>query len=190
MEILILNPFSVFFLEIFSFPIPLAGRCLFTLLSQQTASKNKTVLDTAKNIDCRELFMDNHLSDVILQCKNKEFPAHRFILSCRSSVFNRMFRAGMKENEEGRVIIEDMEPEVLEELLRFIYCTEVSTSIDEICSELFEAADRFDIEALKILCENEMIKKVDTENALEMYMQAELHEAELLKEKSFDVIRQ
>lgn len=96
----------------------------------------------------------------------------------------------MKEMEEGRVVIEDMEPVVLDELLKFIYCSEVSPNLEEMSYDLFEASDRFDIEPLKIICENEMTKRVNADNALEMYMMAELHSANLLKEKSFDVIRQ
>ncbi len=160
------------------------------MVSQQTAARNKAILDTAKHIDCSQFFKSDYLSDVVLECKDKVLKAHRFILSCRSSVFNRMFRSGMKENEEGRVVIEDMEPEVLEELLKFIYCSELSTLTDDLCLGLFEASDRFDVEPLKIICENEMVKKVNPDNALEMYMMAELHDAKLLKEKSFDVIRQ
>lgn len=146
-------------------------------------------MDAAMNVDCKEFFLSDYLSDVVIECKGKQYPAHRFILSCRSDVFNRMFRVKMKEMEEGRVTIEDMEPEVLEELLRFIYCSTVSSDVGDHCLELFEAADRFNIEPLKILCESELVNKVVPENALEMYMTAELHGATLLKEKAFDVIR-
>lgn len=159
------------------------------MISQQVATRNKAILDSAQNVDCSEFFLSDYLSDVVIECKGKTFPAHRFILSCRSSVFNRMFRIGMKEVEEGKVVIEDIEPEVLEELLRFIYSSQVSPSIDTICVELFQAADKYDIEALKVICEQEMTSKVDAENALEMYMTAEVHDAKLLKEKAFDVIR-
>ncbi|CAL8073096.1 unnamed protein product [Orchesella dallaii] len=164
------------------------GRCLYSMVSQRVAFQNKAILETAKNIDCKDFYLSEDLSDVVLVCKGQKFPAHKFLLSCRSSVFDRMFRVSMKEVAEGRVVIEDMEPQVLEEMLRFMYCGHIST-LEEFCIDLFQAADKYDIEPLKILCENEMTNRVSPENAIEMYMTAELHDAKLLKEKAFEVIR-
>ena len=153
------------------------------------AIRNKAIADTAQQVDCKEFLMSDYLSDVVIECKGKQYPAHRFLLSCRSSVFNRMFRVRMKEVNEGRVVIEDMEPEVLEELLQFMYSGQVSAKVGDICVELFQAADKYDIEPLKVICELEMTKKVTPENALEMFMAAEVHDAKLLKDRAQDEIR-
>jgi len=166
------------------------GRCILAICPQHVESRSRGVISSATQVDCKDFFMSDYLSDVVIECRGQKYPAHRFLLSCRSSVFNRMFQVGMKEVEEGRVVIEDMEQEVLEELLRFMYCGSVtSTLIGEICVELFQAAHKYDIEPLKVICEGVMIGKVNPENALEMYITAEVHDAQHLKERASDEIR-
>ena len=49
------------------------------------------------------------------------FIAHKVILSARSRVFSALFEHEMQENINSRVHIEDAEPNVVEEMLRFIY---------------------------------------------------------------------
>ncbi len=62
-------------------------------------------------------------SDVILVAAGgQRFQAHRSILSARSSVFRAMFsHPELAENQTREVQMDDVEPEVLGALLRFIY---------------------------------------------------------------------
>jgi len=86
------------------------------------------------------------------------------------------------------VVIEDIESDVLQELLRFMYTGEVS-SIGEICEELFQAAHKYDVEPLKVMCEIAMIGKINPQNALEMYTLADVHDSKKLKDKALEEIR-
>ena len=58
------------------------------------------------------------------------FTAHKAILSNRSSVFSAMFDDSSKfvEASTGEVIVEDIERDVFEDLLRFIYTDEAPDS--------------------------------------------------------------
>ena len=57
---------------------------------------------------------------------NRVFPAHRFMLSIRSLVFNEMFsKADTIEARTGRVVIEDLQPETVESLIEFVYTDQV-----------------------------------------------------------------
>ena len=79
-------------------------------------------------------------SDVVLRVGNKDFQAHKCILSARSPVFGAMFQHDMKEAKENHVDIEDVEVEVFEVMLRFIYTDKISS--DDVTIDLLKAADK------------------------------------------------
>lgn len=87
------------------------------------------------------LFESQKFSDVILCVIGKEFFAHKAILAARSPVFAAMFEHEMEEKKQNRVEITDMDPEVLKEMLKFIY-TGKAPSIDKLDSDLLAAADK------------------------------------------------
>lgn len=60
-------------------------------------------------------------------CGHRELPVHRFMLAARSSVFNAMFSAAETiEARTGRVVIEDLQPETVESLVKFVYTDKVN----------------------------------------------------------------
>ena len=64
----------------------------------------------------------DHLCDVTLVTKDdKEFKAHRNILSAASPFFCKLLQSDMKENREGIVRFEEISGAVLEDVLEFIY---------------------------------------------------------------------
>ena len=66
------------------------------------------------------------LKDVYFDVGDREFKAHKSILALRSPVFAAMFEHPTKEKMTNRVVIEDIEPSVFQELLRFIYTGRLS----------------------------------------------------------------
>ena len=69
------------------------------------------------------LFLNEDMSDLKILCDEKEFPAHRFILSVRSPVFKTMFHgfANFTETTSKTIPIEDTDAETMEKFLRFLY---------------------------------------------------------------------
>ena len=62
------------------------------------------------------------LCDVTLVTKDdKEFKAHRNILSATSPFFCKLLQSYMKENREGIVRFEEISGAVMEDVLEFIY---------------------------------------------------------------------
>ncbi|KAJ7385687.1 hypothetical protein OS493_013715 [Desmophyllum pertusum] len=59
--------------------------------------------------------------DVKLSVQGKTFPAHRNVLSANSEFFKALFANEMKENAENIVHMDEFEPQVLEELLTYMY---------------------------------------------------------------------
>jgi speckle-type POZ protein len=102
-----------------------------------------------------ELFNSMQISDVILNIRGREFPAHKVILAARSKYFAAMFEHPMKEQSTNQIEIEDIKPEVFQELLRFIYTGRISTAkMKTMAAGLFIAADKYLLDDLKMKCEN------------------------------------
>ena len=115
--------------------------------------------------------------------KEKTFHAHKVILSARSRVFSALFQHDMQENINSRVDIEDAEPNVVEEMLRFIYTGKVK-DLNLIACELFKISDQYLLDGLKLICEDTLCKSLSVENVLEMISLADLHNAKTLKTKA------
>ena len=106
---------------------------MISLKEQNLNQRNQNYLDCLKS---------GQHSDVVFDVGGKEFQAHKLILSIHSPVFAAMFAHNdVKEAQEGKVVITDIEPDVFQELLNCIYSEQ--TVIKDYCvAELFVAADK------------------------------------------------
>ena len=91
-----------------------------------------------------------------------------------------MFESNMKEKITGSVEVEDMDPDVFEDLLKYIYSGE-SPNIDLHLEELFAAADQYQLEKLKELCELKLCLKLEVSNCIDLLILGDLHHATNLK---------
>ena len=120
-----------------------------------------------------ELFNSKEMSDVQIKCGDQTFDAHQLILSTRSPVFQGMFQAEMKEKKCGHVDIEDLKPEVVSEMLKFIYSwkcegiNDIKTSDQDII-DLIEAAEKYQLGFLKHLCEDALCTRIKVESSLKV----------------------
>ena len=80
--------------------------------------------------DIEKIYFNKDHSDVIIECGEEKFECHKNILAARSPVFKAMFEANMKEANSGTVEIDGIEPNVLSEMLHFIY-TGKSPNLDK-----------------------------------------------------------
>ena len=130
------------------------------------------------------LFNSMQFSDVSFNICGREFRAHKIILATRSEVFAAMFKHPTKENSNNQVKIEDIEPEVFDQLLRFIYTGRVSTAtMESMVANLFIAADKYLLGELKKECENYMLHHMSPDYCLVLLLHGDLQKpTELLKE--------
>ena len=91
--------------------------------------------------DLHSLLDSGDFSDVVLVVGAKEFRVHKNILAARSDVFRAMFSSDMAEQVTSRVVIEDIEVEVMELLLAYVYGDRIP-GLDENTMELMIAADK------------------------------------------------
>ena len=111
------------------------------------------------------------LSDVYFDVGDREFKAHKSILALRSPVFAAMFEHPTKEKLTNRVVFEDIEPDVFQELLRFIYTGRLSLStMNVMATEILAAANKYLLDQLKIECENHLIYRMSADNCLDILL--------------------
>lgn len=137
--------------------------------------------------DFQNLLDNSVYSDVTLVCGQREFPVHKAILSSRSKVFQAMFEHKMLENERSRVLIEDIDGEIMHEILRFIY-TGKTQNIEKIADALLPAADKYCLERLKVQCEETLCTTIDKDNVVDTLILADLHSATQLRQQAIDFI--
>ena len=90
-------------------------------ISGQMHSASFKVPESRLSDDFEHLFESSQFADVTLTCNSREFQCHKAILTARSPVLAAMFEHEMKERQLNLVQIEDMDPEVMADMLRFIY---------------------------------------------------------------------
>merc|ERR1719154_1070198 len=136
-----------------------------------------------------KLFNNKELSDVEIECDGEIFNCHQAILSTRSDVFWAMFQADMTESLTKKVDIEDIDSEVVRELLHFIYTGSVNENVlKEKARELLAAADKYQLDVLKNICEDYLCSNIQINNAVENLVFGDLHQASKLRSRAMKVI--
>lgn len=118
--------------------------------------------------DFGNLFNNDEHSDFVLKCGEKSFFVHKAVLAARSDFFAGMLRSNMKERNESTGKIENVEPDILELVLRYMYSGELAQLSMETTPKVYNAADRFGVEPLKVKCYSLLVSNLltgDDENS-------------------------
>lgn len=134
------------------------------------------------------LFLSSEFSDVTLHIEGKNYPAHKNILAARSPVFKAMLTNDMKEKQTNHIEIKDMSKQVFTEMIRYIY-TGQPQNLNTLSAELLAAADKYDLQDLKTMCEKDLYEKLSLETAVNTLMTAYMHHAENLKIQALQYIK-
>ncbi|VAI63927.1 unnamed protein product [Triticum turgidum subsp. durum] len=147
-------------------------------------------------------------ADVTFEVSGERFAAHRCVLAARSKVFMAQLFGPMKETSTV-IQIKDMEATVFRALLIFIYTDIFPLREEEIMEEdemsgvmeeaqedkpakdemtlqylqnMFVAADRFDLQRLKFICEKRLSEHIGVSSVMYTLALAEQHQCQGLKE--------
>ncbi|KAK1618394.1 hypothetical protein QYE76_023911 [Lolium multiflorum] len=126
-------------------------------------------------------------TDVVFEVGGETFAAHRCVLAARSPVFSAELFGGMKEgNTAGVVRIDDMEAQVFKALLCFAYTDSLPAETkpeeeDVMYQHLLVAADRYNMDRLKSICEEKLCNYIDVGTVATILALAEQHHCEGLK---------
>ncbi|XP_074275091.1 ARM REPEAT PROTEIN INTERACTING WITH ABF2-like [Silene latifolia] len=142
-----------------------------------------------------EQYVNNStLSDVTFLVEGRRFYAHRICLLASSDAFRAMFDGGYREKDAKDIEIPNIQWNVFELMMRYIYTGSVNVSLD-IAQDLLRAADQYLLEGLKRLCECTIAQDISVDNVTLMYELSEAFNALSLRHscilfilEQFDVI--
>jgi speckle-type POZ protein len=154
--------------------------------------------DLSRNLG--HLLLSEQGADVFFRVDGEDFPAHRCVLAARSPVFQAELFGTMKEassDAQCAVEIHDMRADVFKNLLHFVYTDslpepEAEETRDEealMAQHLLVAADRYDMERLKLMCEDTLCRHIEVSNAATTLALAEQHRCQGLKDACFQFLK-
>lgn len=150
------------------------------------------------NLD--HLFETKVCSDVTLNVAGKELQAHKAILAARSPVFRKMFCNDMKESNMNRVEIIDLESDVVEAMLKYMYTDGHSfekilvrdlggpSERQNIAIGLLRAADKYQLDRLRSICEQELCNHLSENTVIAILLSADQYNAARLKHRAIEFI--
>lgn len=144
-------------------------------------------VDKSISTNFATMLQKNKYSDIIFMVQGEEFKLHRNILSARSPVFEVMFESNFEESKQNRVTITDIEVDVFEELIKFIYTGKID-QLDNLVHELFVVADKYQIESLKNICHDHLINNLTIQSAIQTLMLADLYRDTSLRSKALNFV--
>nr|XP_020147150.1 BTB/POZ and MATH domain-containing protein 2-like [Aegilops tauschii subsp. strangulata] len=142
----------------------------------------------------RDLLHSGQGADVRFLVGEETFAAHRCLLAARSAVFKAELYGPMMEGATHNIRIDGMRAQVFNNLLHFAYTDSLPQSDQDddvvvaMAQHLMEAADRYAMERLKLLCEDVLRRKISVATAATTLALAEQHGCHRLKEACFELI--
>ena len=133
------------------------------------------------------LYKDEVLTDTIIKCQDKEFKVHRVVLASQSPVFRAMFEADMKEKQSGVIEVSDITPEAMSDLVTYLY-TGTAPNLKTLARELLEAAEKYQLARLLMICETEQGDKMKEAGVIGTLILADLHGRVCLKKACLEYI--
>ena len=122
----------------------------------------------------------SHLCDITVLTKDdKEFKAHRNVLSAASPFFFKLLESDMRENREGIVRFEEISGAVMEDVLEFIYTGSVEVTQGN-CKDLIAAANYLLIPGLKKLSGRFLERQMSKSNCISTFYYAEMYHCDEL----------
>ncbi|TVT98192.1 hypothetical protein EJB05_56511, partial [Eragrostis curvula] len=145
-----------------------------------------------------ELLKNMDGCDVTFEVDDDRFPAHRCILAARSSVFKAELFGDMAENSKRLIRIEDIDAQVFKSLIHFIYTDELPDMTAEdnneaqsdvvMAQHLLVAADRYNVDRLKLICEEKLCSYLNSDIVATSLTLADQHNCHGLKEACFEFL--
>ncbi|XP_070538091.1 kelch-like protein 24a [Ptychodera flava] len=126
-------------------------------------------------------------TDVTLVVGNREYPCHKAVLASCSPYFRAMFTSDMKERNADRVQIKDVQVDVMDVIMRFIYTGKVSISPQNV-QAIFEGASLLQVLSVQDICTRYFERLLSPNNCLGILDYADTHGCKELQRKARKMI--
>ncbi|KAJ8913824.1 hypothetical protein NQ315_003733 [Exocentrus adspersus] len=158
---------------------------------------------------CLELLNSEKQSDMVFEIIGNSFGAeqseeraapeekciiksHRVIVATRCDWFRRALLSGMKEAIDKKIVIHDTSPFLFRILLEYLYSGKLkqdSLSTEQLV-EILLLSDRYEMDCLKVTCENALLSSVDEESVFYFLSMSDQYNARVLKTRCLNFISQ
>jgi RCC1 and BTB domain-containing protein len=129
--------------------------------------------------DYLALLDDKSMSDLTLVVQGRNIYVHKAMLAARSSHFKNMLSSGMRECEDGQVLMPDAPYEAMKSLLVYLYSGDAPLTPDS-AMPVLRLADRYMVTGLKRLCESVLVSAISKESIVALLEAAFRYSAEHL----------
>ncbi len=119
-------------------------------------------------------------SDFTINAGERRFKVHKLLLATRSPVFRAMIDSAMKEGSSSCVNIEDHSPEVVKEMLTYVY-TGQAPNVKKLVEDLLSIAHKYQLDSLVLMCGKELRNRLTPGSAVLTLRQAEKYAIKPLK---------
>ncbi|XP_041378646.1 BTB/POZ domain-containing protein 2-like [Gigantopelta aegis] len=144
--------------------------------------RGKSVIECLKHSLLQKIHVDVTFS---VGQTRKSVKAHKLILSLRSCVFDAMLQGPMANQDN--IAIPDVEAEIFEEFLNYLYTDDVMISGDNVIGLLY-VSKKYDVSTLEQLCLTYLSSSMTSDNACSVMEQAHLYDEIQLMEKAYSYI--
>lgn len=124
--------------------------------------------------------------DVEFQCAGQSTRAHGAVVSARSEVIASMLASDMVEGSTRVVKITNMEPDVFQHFLGYIYTGMLSELTVDLALNLYESGDQYAVSGLVRRCSEYLLEHLSVQNACDVLVLADAHGNAELKEAVID----
>jgi hypothetical protein len=153
--------------------------------NRQTLQCESFQVDLLKNL--HKFRNENLFTDICIYVEGVEFQCHKVILCAASSYFQAMFSCDLKESRMGKVYIENITPWTMKRLIDFIYTSKIDITDDNVI-DIFNGACMFNLYDLIEKCSVYIEQNIDLNNCIDLYLFADLHSLEKLKNSTYKFI--
>ena len=120
-------------------------------------------------------------TDVTIVTKEKEFKAHKVVLACQSIFFETCLEDRWKKGDSNRIEMLDVPIDIMDAVLTYMYTGKVK-DIDQAAYDLLPKANEYQLEGLKMKCEEALIKALTSQTVIDILLMADMHNAQKLRE--------
>jgi speckle-type POZ protein len=142
-----------------------------------------------RSSDFGKLLDREDLADVMFLVNGEVFIAHKAVLAVRSpTLLEDYISCDLTWEQKECIWVNDVNPSIFMEVLRFIYTDTLPDLKLELVKELLMAADRHSMERLKVACEGVLCKSIDHNTVATMLAFADYSNCDILKDACFRYI--
>ncbi|GIY81266.1 BTB domain-containing protein [Caerostris darwini] len=154
---------------------------------QTPIKKNKRMSDEYNRSilqqDFKQAFENRHYTDVTLKGMNGTVLAHKFVLCCRSSAFEKLIQQNTKE-----IDIPNLSKDDLDVFLEYLYTGTLGNVNVETIIALYETSVFYEVISLKSSCCEALVSQITLKNANKILTLARNYDDPLLQGEVIDFV--